>query len=88
MNILSVSKEKNEAVVRLDSNELVALCNALYQATKADNVRSIIYQLYGNFILARDLSQYGHIDAFCYEKIGECREMVKKITESEVTEEK
>ena len=81
MNILSVSKEKNEAVIQLSSDELVSLCNVLYQATKIDNAKAIIYQLYGNLMIARDLSQYGHIDAFCYEKIGECREKVRQLNE-------
>lgn len=83
MTILSVSKEKSEAVVKLNSDELVALCNVLYQATKAENVKSIIYQLYGNMMIARDLSQYGHIDAFCYEKIGECREKARQLDEED-----
>ena len=83
MTILSVSKEKSEAVVKLNSDELVALCNVLYQATKVENVRAIVYQLYSNMMIARDLSQYGHIDAFCYEKIGECREKVRQLDEAD-----
>ena len=79
MTIISVSKEKNSAVVQLDSNELVALCNVLYKTTKDDNTKAIIYELYGNLMIARDLSQYGHIDAFCYEKIGACRDKVKEL---------
>lgn len=82
MNILSVSREKNEAVIRLDSDELVALCNVLYRETRVNIPKAIIYKLYGDLMIARDLSQYGHIDAFCYEKIGECREKIKELSET------
>ena len=76
MTILSVSKEANEAVIRLDSDELVTLCNVLSQATKADNAKAITYELYDSLMIARDLSQYGHIDAFCLDRIIKCREKV------------
>lgn len=79
MTILNVSKETNKAVVELDSDELVALCNVLYQATKADNVKAITYKLYDSLMIARDLSQYGHIDAFCLANIIKCREKVKEM---------
>lgn len=79
MTIISVSNQANEAVVRLDSDELVALCNMLSHETKADNTKVIIYKLYDNFMIARDLSQYGHIDAFCLDKIIKCREKIKEM---------
>ena len=79
MTILSVSKEKNESVIQLNADELVALCNVLYRETRIDPKQAIIYKLYGDLMIARDLSQYGHIDAFCYEKIGACREKVKEL---------
>lgn len=77
MTILSVSKANKDAVIRLDSDELVALCNSLYGATKGDNVKAIIYKMYADFIMARDLSQYGHIDAFSLDNIVNCRERAK-----------
>ena len=80
MTILSVSKEANKAVVELDSDELVALCNVLYQATKADNVKAITYKLYDNLMIARDLSKYGHIDAFCLGNIIKCRDKVREMS--------
>ena len=83
MNILSVSKTENEAVIRLDSTELVALCNVLYQATKDDNVKAIVYQLYDNLMIARDLSQYGHIDGFCLNSIIKCREKIQELKSME-----
>lgn len=79
MNILSVSKEKNEAVIRLDSSELVALCNVLYRATKDDNTKGIIYRMYDTLMFARDLSQYGHIDGHCLDSIIKCREKIKEL---------
>lgn len=81
MTILSVSKEKNNAVIQLNSDELVALCNILYRETRINPKQAIIYELYGSLMIARDLSQYGHIDAFCYEKIGACREKVRELNE-------
>ena len=79
MNILSISKTKSEAVISLNSTELVSLCNVLYEETKGDCSNSIIFLLYGNLMMARDLSQYGLIDGFCFEKIAECREKAKEL---------
>ena len=78
MNIISLSNVEREAVVRLDSDELVALCNILFHETKANPANIMAYKLYDNFMIARDLSQYGHIDAICLEKIIKCREKVKE----------
>ena len=83
MNILSVSKEKNEAVVRLTSDDLVKLSNVLYHAPDSDK-NDIYYKLYGDVMLARDLSQYGNIDGFCFDRIATCR---KKLKEIEITKE-
>lgn len=77
MNILSVSRKENEAVVKLSSDELVKLSNVLYHAPDCDK-NDIYYKLYGDVMLARDLSQYGHIDGFCFERIAKCREKLKK----------
>lgn len=89
MDILSISKDKNESLIRLDSTELVALCNVLYQATKNNNANATVYQLYGNLMIARDLSQYGHIDGFCFDNIAKCREKakVRNMTVQEYNEE-
>jgi hypothetical protein len=80
MNILSVSKEKNEAVIRLDSSELVELCNVLYKA-QSEEKKQRFYNLYGNMMMVRDLSQYGHVDAFCFERIAECRKKIEQLNE-------
>lgn len=78
MNILSISKEKNESIIKLDSTELVALCNVLYQATKNEKEKAIVHQLYGNLMIVRDLSQYGHIDGLTLNNILKCREKVEE----------
>lgn len=79
MEILSISKIKNESVIRLNSSELVALCNLLYRATKDDSAKEIDYRMYDTLMFARDLSQYGHIDKFCLDNIVKCREKVRSL---------
>lgn len=76
MNILNVSKSDNEAIIRLDSSELVRLCNVLYKSQEDYN-DNLHYKLYGDLMIARDLSQYGHIDGFCFNSIAKCREKIK-----------
>lgn len=76
MNILNLSKKDSEAIVRLSSDELVKLANVLYYAPDSEK-NDIYYKLYGDVMLARDLSQYGHIDGFCFERIAKCREQLK-----------
>ena len=79
MNILSISKKENKAVIEFDSDELVTLCNVLYRATVEDGAHIGHYRLYDGLMLARDLSQYGHIDNFCLDRIVECREKAKEL---------
>lgn len=76
MNILNVSKNERKAVVSLTADELVKLANVLYNAPDGDK-NNLYYKLYSEIMLARDLSQYGHIDGFCFEKIAECRKKLK-----------
>lgn len=75
MNILNISKNEKEAIVRLSSDELVKLANVLYHAPNEDK-NSLYYKLYGEIMLTKDLSQYGHIDGFCFGIIAECREKI------------
>ena len=76
MDILRISKTENEAIVMLSSDELVKLGNVLYHAPDEDK-NDLFYRLYGDVMLVRDLSQYGHIDGFCFNKIAECRDQLK-----------
>lgn len=76
VTIVEISKEHRAAKVELGTDELVALCNGLYQITKESDVGEIYLRLYSDLMLARDLSQYGHIDSFCLSKIVGCRERI------------
>ena len=70
MNIRSISKEDKKAVVALSADELVKICNALYNDNADDVAKN---QLYSEMMIARDICQYGHIDDFCLDRIVECR---------------
>lgn len=74
LNIQSISKEKREAVVTLNSDELVLLCNLMYQAPKEYQNRQLTNQLHSEMMIARDLSQYGLIDNFSIGRIVAARE--------------
>jgi len=76
MNILSVSKIKNEAIISLDSTELVMLCNILYQAAKDPNTKATCHKMHYGLMIARDLSQYGNIDDFCLNSMIKCRDKI------------
>ena len=76
MNINSISKENSESVITLTSSELVTLCNVLYEKTVGESASKTALKLYADLMIARDLSQYGHIDAFCLERIIKCRERI------------
>lgn len=71
MNILEISKPKREVTVTLSSDELVKLCNIMYESQKPKN--SMCERLYSDLILARDLSQYGLVDNFSLSRIVEHR---------------
>ena len=75
MQILNISYDKKEAIIRLDSDELVRLCNVLYAQEKYND--NLHHKLYGELMIARDLCQYGHIDGFCFDRIAECRSKIK-----------
>lgn len=72
MRIETVSMERREAILTLDANELVLLCNVLYHLP-VEHRSKPYYLLRSDLMLARDMSQYGRIDNLCLEKIMECR---------------
>ena len=73
MIIVSVSQAERKATITLDAGELVELCNAMFHAKgERDNQR--FYHIYGNLMMARDLSQYGHLDVFSFDSNAQCRE--------------
>lgn len=76
MNIKKISKEDNEVIVSLSTDELVKICNVLYNA-KEDDKNELYYKLYSEMMIARDMCQYGHIDNFCISRIVKCRGLDK-----------
>ena len=85
MRINSIDSNTNEVNITLNSSELVQICNSMYR----DNERKPKYnRLYADFMMIRDLSQYGHVDNWCLEKIVEQRESdMKKDDVSKVRKE-
>lgn len=74
MDIQNISKEDREAVIKLNADELVVICNALYSCkAQKDMQKDLFYRLYGDIMIARHLCQYGHIDQFCLDCINDCR---------------
>lgn len=69
MRINMVDSTKNEVNITLNSSELVAICNALYRDKE---LSSKYNEMYSDFMMAKDLSQYGRVDNWCL------MEMVKK----------
>lgn len=73
MDILNISKDEGVTIVRLSSSELVKLANVLYRSPDEEK-NGLYYKLYGEIMIARELSQYGHIDDFSFKCISKCRE--------------
>ncbi len=76
MNIQNISKKDSEVTVSLSADELVKICNVLYN-TKEDDKNELYYKLYSEMMIARDMCQYGHIDNFCLSRIVSCRGLDK-----------
>ena len=76
MNIKKISKKDKEVVVSLASDELVKICNVLYNS-KDEDKNQLYFKLYGEMMIAKDLCQYGHIDDFCFGCIADCRSIEK-----------
>lgn len=67
MNIQNISKKDREVTINLSADELVKICNIFYQTEKGED--DLYHKLYSEFMIARDLCQYGHIDNFCLSEI-------------------
>ncbi len=74
MEILETSKLKQEAYVRLNSDDMVHICNALYEYGKAHKSDKIFNKLQARMIIAKDITQYGLIDGLDIERIKELSE--------------
>ncbi len=83
MNILNINKKEKEVVVTLNADELIELCNCMYRADEK-NQEGVFHKLYGELMIARELSQYGHIDNWALSKIVEQRKHCGFELESEV----
>lgn len=78
MNIQSLSKEERRAIVELNADDLVIICNALYAQFEEKKDKGNFLQLYSDMMIARDLCQYGSLDNFCLRNIVKCRNDVEK----------
>ena len=61
MRINMVDSTKNKVSITLNSSELVAICNALYRDKE---LSSKYNEMYSDFMMIRDLSQYGRVDSW------------------------
>lgn len=71
MNILNISKEQHEAIIKIDCGELITLCNTLYHEVQRGTEEPCVYEVYANLMIAKDLSSYGKIADFSIESINE-----------------
>lgn len=78
MNIQSLSKEERRAIVELNADDSVIICNALYAQFEEKKNKGNFLQLYSDMMIARDLCQYGSLDNFCLRNIVKCRNDVEK----------
>lgn len=78
MQILNISKEDNEAVIRLNATELTTLCNTLYYCRKEMVKNETYHKIYADFAIARNLASYGHIDDFAFKNIANQRRYIRK----------
>lgn len=72
MNIENISKSEKQVTLTLNKDELVMLCNIMYGAKRTnedETKRELFHKTYADMMLARDLSQYGHIDNFSLAQI-------------------
>lgn len=72
MRINMVDSIKNEVSIVLNSSELVAICNALYRDKE---LLSQYNDMYSDFMMIRDLSQYGRVDNWCLTRIVKKRDL-------------
>ena len=79
MQILNLSKEDDEAIIRLDATELTTLCNSLYYCRKEMLKNEIYHKIFGDLLVARNLLSYGHIDDFAFDRIARQRQYLRKI---------
>ena len=80
MRINIVDSIKNEVNIVLNSSELVAICNALYRDKE---LLSQYNDMYSDFMMIRDLSQYGRVDNWCLMRIVKKRDLKEEDEDEE-----
>ena len=80
MRINMVDSIKNEVSIVLNSSELVAICNALYRDKE---LLSQYNDMYSDFMMIRDLSQYGRVDNWCLMRIVKKRDLKEEEEDEE-----
>lgn len=80
MRINMVDSIKNEVNIVLNSSELVAICNALYRDKE---LLSQYNDMYSDFMMIRDLSQYGRVDNWCLMRIVKKRDLKEEDEDEE-----
>ena len=74
MRINMVDSTKNKVNITLNSSELVVICNALYRDKE---LSSKYNEMCSDFMMARDLSQYGRVDNWCLMRMVKKRGLKK-----------
>lgn len=73
MNVLRISEEEGNVVVKLTADDLTFICNELYAVSSTMKENENFIELYSNMMIARDLCLYGHVDNACLQKVVKCR---------------
>lgn len=73
MNVLRISKEDGNVVVKLTADDLTSICNGLYTVSAAMKGNENFMELYSDMVIARDLCLYGHVDNVCLQNVVKCR---------------
>lgn len=89
MNIKNITKSTNQVNMTLEKDELVMLCNVMYEAEIAcsnETKRELFHKLYADLIMVSNLCQYGHVDDFAFNLLMHERKYAKDIREGKVNE--
>lgn len=85
MKIQNISKPDAEIIVTMSTSDTICLCNAIYKAINENygcESDTRLQELYADLMLARDLSQYGHLDTHSFNCIAEARETAIKLRQA------
>lgn len=71
MIINSVGRN-SKVVLELSVDEVNILNNVMFQSSKKEN-NPMFWELYAGIMIARDISQYGHLDSFIIDRISDAK---------------